>query len=152
MINASAQGVARPQSLSAPVVRPTAGLFWAGFALIGVCIAGVLLAIAASLPERLPLARGADVLAVREAIVSRLNGTSPDPLIELTPGVTARQSNIRGFALGGRTYYYSLAGQHSFDPLSRGDVSEQDIEIVLRDDRGAQPIVVYYIIRPNTSS
>ena len=148
MINASAQGIAQPQTLSAPVVRPTAGLFWVSFALIGVCIAGAPLAIVASMPERVPLARGADVLAVREAIVSRLNGTSPDPLIELTPGVTARQSNVRGFAIGGRTYYYSLAGQHSFDPLSRGDVSERDVEIVLRDDRGTQPIVVYYVIRP----
>jgi hypothetical protein len=57
--------------------------------------------------------------------------------------VSARASSVRGFTLNGRTYFYYTEGQRGFDPLSRGAVDRSEIEIVLRDDGGPMPLVIY---------
>jgi hypothetical protein len=148
MINAPAQGIAQPQSLSIPTLRPGPRLFWALCALLGVVLAAVLMTLIMSVPAPVPLARSADAMTVRDAVLARLNGAAADPLIELAPGVTARQSNIRGLSLGGRTYYYYVDGQPRFDPLARGVLVQDSVEVVLRDERGSQPLVIYTVITP----
>ncbi len=91
----------------------------------------------------MPLARSGDYAAVREAIWARLNGAIDDPLVEITAGVSARESNVRGFTLHGQTYYYYIEGQRGFDPLSRGAVDYQGVAIVARDEDGPKPLVIY---------
>ncbi|HNP70162.1 MAG TPA: hypothetical protein PLO33_03525 [Kouleothrix sp.] len=146
MINVPAQGVA--QARPVPVLRANPALFWGIFVLVGAGIAVALLLIISTLPSRLPLARSADIQTVREAIWARVNGDVSDPLVELAPGVTARQSAMRGFSVGGRTYYYYFEGQPGFDPLSRGTLPADAIEVVLRDGSGPQVLVIYQVLRP----
>lgn len=149
MINAQLGGIAKPQTLSTPVVRLSPRLFWWMLACIGLLAGTALLVlVAAATPDRTPLARSADVLAVREQIWSNLNGVVSDPLVELTPGVTARQSNIRGFALNGQVYYYYLEGRPNFDPLSRGKLRQEQIELLMRDAGGPQTLVIYRSLQP----
>jgi hypothetical protein len=138
------------QRVVAPVARrPGPRIFWMLFAIEAALIAGVFaLVVLFLLPSRAPLAHNADYTLVREAIWARLNGSVPDPLIEVAPGLTARSSNLRGFNLNGRTYYYYIEGRRGFDPLSRGVVDASAIEIVLRDDDGPQPLVVYRLHHP----
>ncbi len=80
---------------------------------------------------------------LRAAIQSRLDNSFDDPLIEAAPGIVVRSSNIRGFLLNGVVYYYYIEGERNFDPLSRGAMDHDDIEVVLRDVSGPQPLVVY---------
>ena len=72
------------------------------------------------------------------------DGLRPDdPLVEVRPGVWAKQSNVAGVRLEGRTVYYDLLGHQSFGPWRRGQVGEADVVVVAR--AGAEParVVVY---------
>lgn len=129
-----------------PKRRSGKTVFWALFGLEAALIAVVLGVLLAALPARAPLAMSTDVTHVREAIVSRLNGTVSDSILEVAPGVTARASNIRGLALGGETYYYYLEGAKNFDPLSRAVVAQDGIEVLLRDTSGPHPLVIYRLM------
>jgi hypothetical protein len=80
---------------------------------------------------------------IRAAVQSRLDETLDDPSVEAAPGIFVRSSNIRGFRLNGVVYYYYIEGERNFDPLSRGAVDHDDIDVVLRDLSGPQPLVVY---------
>jgi hypothetical protein len=121
--------------------------FWLLFAFEGLCIAGMLiLVLHLLLPARAPLAQAGDYAAVRAAIEARLNGATDDPLIEVAPGVTARSSNVRGFTLNGYTYYYYRDGQPGFDPLSRGAVARDQVELVSRAEVGRNPLVIYRVL------
>ncbi|MFQ3632685.1 hypothetical protein [Roseiflexus sp.] len=84
-----------------------------------------------------------DAETIRAAVQSRLDETVDDPLVEAAPGVFVRSSNIRGFRLNGEVYYYYIEGERNFDPLSRGAVDDNDVEIVLRDTDRHFPLVVY---------
>lgn len=149
MINAQLQGITQPQTLSTPVARLSPRLFWWMFACIGLLAgAALLVLVAAATPDRTPLARSADIVTVREQVWSNLNGAVNDPLVELTPGVTARQSNIRGFALNGQVYYYYVEGRQNFDPLSRGRLRQDQVELLMRDDAGPQTLVIYRPLQP----
>lgn len=131
-------------------VRATGRTFWLLFAIEGLLIVGALLFVVnLLLPTRAPLASTIDHSLVREAVLSRLNGDIADPLIEVTPGVSARSSSIRGFSLNGLTYYYYIEGESNFDPFSRNAVAAGDIQIVLRDASGPSPLVIYVLT--NTS-
>jgi hypothetical protein len=146
VINAQIQGIANPSRALPRIRRVGPPAFWLLFAIEGLFVAIVLvLVLHFALPARAPLSRGADYSIVREAIWTRLNG-APDPLIEIAPGVTARESNVRGFSLGGQTYYYYIEGQRGFDPFSRGAVRLDAIEIMLRDDGGPQTLVIYQLL------
>ena len=147
MINAQLQGLLS-RTRSAPRTHHIgAGAFWSLFVVEAALIIAVLLfTLHLLLPARAPLGRSADYNAVRDAIWSRLNGATPDPLIEVSPGVTVRESSVRGFSLGGQTYYYHLEGHRGFDPLSRGVVGKDAIEVVLRDDAGPAALVIYRLL------
>lgn len=119
-------------------------------ALVGVellLLVGVLVwALFYLLPPATPLATPASLAPIEEAIRARIGGEVSDPLVTVAPGHSARASNLRGFSLGGQTYYYYVEGAENFDPLSRGTVSRAEVEILLRDDSGAQPFVVYRVL------
>lgn len=98
------------------------------------------------LPPATPYAAPHDITPVHEAIVQRLGGGASDPLVEVLPGISVRESNMRGLSFGKTTYYYYVEGGENFDPLSRGSVDRGEVEILLRDDSGPNPVVIYRIL------
>lgn len=97
----------------------------------------------ALVPLQTPLAARQDLAPIHEAILARHAGAVVDPLIAVAPGVSARASNLRGLSLGETTYYYYFEGEPGFDPYSRGAVSADQIELLLRDMSGPLPLVIY---------
>ena len=147
MINVRTSGFATPQAVASSAPRRSSLSFWLLFALEASFIAGVLaLVLTLVLPSRAPLARSADFVAVRDAVWARVNGTISDPMTDIAPGISVRASSVRGFVLNGRVYYYYFEGQKGFDPLSRGAVARNDVEVLLRDTGGPKPLVIYEII------
>jgi hypothetical protein len=147
MINVQAPRIVVPERVAPPIKRIGPRTFLIICALEGLLIAAIfLIAMYTLVPQHVPLVRSSDYTTVREAIWARLNGTIDDPLVEITAGVSARESNVRGFALHGETYYYYIEGQRGFDPLSRGVVSFQGVEIVARDEDGPKPLVIYRLV------
>jgi len=118
--------------------------FWLLFVLEGLLIAGMLVfALYLLVPARAPLAQTADYATVRAAIQARLSGAVDDPPVEVAPGISARTSNVGGFTLNGYTYYYYREGQPGFDPLSRGAITRDQVELVSREQIGREAIVIY---------
>ena len=116
MINVQAPRIVVPERVAPPIKRIGPRAFLIICTLEGLLIAAVfLVAMYALAPQHVPLVRSSDYATVREAIWARLNGTIDDPLVEITSGVSARESNVRGFALHGETYYYYIEGQRGFD-------------------------------------
>lgn len=154
MTNAQAQALIGTEQSVTPVrVRASSRTFWMLFALEGVLLSGLLaLALVSLVPVRAPLAQAADATAVRAAILARLSGEVADPLVEIQPGRSVRSSNLRGFALKGTVYYYTIPGEQEADPLSRGQVTPDQIEVVLRDTSGPAPLIVYQIVSKKRAS
>jgi hypothetical protein len=146
MINARVPGVVAVTRTAQTLRRPGMRTFWLLFTLEGFLIGAVLLAILAALPARTPLTQASDAETVRLAVWSRVGGAVDDPVVEVAPGVMARSSAVRGFALGGETFFYYFEGRQGFDPLSRGKVSVQDIEVVVRDTDGERTLVIYRVL------
>ena len=131
-----------------PVSRIGSRTFWAliGLELV-VLFAALIWAIGWMLPSATtPFASASDLSPVQEAIWARMSGEVLDPIIEVQPGITARESNIRGFRLSERTYYYYIVGAKNFDPLSLGRVKSEQVEVLFRDESGPQPVVIYTIV------
>lgn len=145
MINVQTPGLVVPERVAPPIKRIGPRSFLLLCVVEGLLVAAVFLFVLFALaPQQpVPLARSGDYATVREAIWARLNGTIDDPLVEITAGVSARESNVRGFTLHGQTYYYYIEGQRGFDPLSRGAVGSDRAEIVARDEDGPRPLVIY---------
>lgn len=97
-------------------------------------------------PPSTPYAPSTDLSPVVEAVRARVSGAVDDRLIEVQPGLSVRESNLRGFKLGDATFFYYLEGGANFDPLSRGEVSADQVEVLLRDSSGPQTLVIYRII------
>jgi hypothetical protein len=147
VINVHISGFATSPAVASSARRRSSLSFWLLFALEASFVAAVLaLVLPLALPSRAPLARSADFAAVRDAVWARVNGTVSDPMTDIAPGVSVRSSSVRGFVLNGQVYYYYFEGQRGFDPLSRGAVNRSDVEVLLRDDDGPKPLVIYEII------
>jgi hypothetical protein len=147
VINAQLHGVAATERVAPPIRRISPGAFWMLFVIEGVVIAAVLfLTINLVLPARVPLARSGDIQLVRDAIWDRLNGSADDPIVQLPSGANVRESNLRGFALNGQTYYYYVEGRRGFDPLSRGEVRRDGIEVLLHEQNGPESLVIYRLL------
>lgn len=117
-------------------------------AMIGIelcLLLGVLVWLLSAMPSRTPLAANPDLAPLVREIQGRLSGAIVDPLIEVKPGVAIRASNLRGFRYEGHVYYYYIEGAANYDPLSRGIVRPEQVEIMLRDTSGAQTIVLYRV-------
>lgn len=97
-------------------------------------------------PRSTPYAPAADLSLVVEAVRGRVSGAVHDPIVEVRPGLNVRESSLRGFQLGGTTYFYYLEGGANHDPLSRGAVRVDQIEVILRDTSGPQTLVIYRVI------
>lgn len=95
------------------------------------------------LPAGSPFAARQDLAPVVEAVRGSISGNINDPLIDVRPGVSARASNLRGLSMDGSVYYYYVEGRANFDPLSRGAVASDAVEIMLRDTSGPSSIVIY---------
>jgi len=154
MTNAQAQAlIGTEQSVTRRRVRTSSRTFWKLFALEGVIMTGLLLlGLVYLVPSRSPLSQAADSTVVRSAILARLNGEVADPLVEIQPGRAVRSSNLRGFTLNGAVYYYAIPGLQEADPLSRSQVTPDEIEIVLRDTSGPAPLIVYHIVSKKRAS
>ena len=121
--------------------------FWTLFAIEALVIVGVLIAFMhVFLPAYVPLTSATDYEKVRDAVIARLQGEVDDPLIDISSTSVARSSNVRGFTLNGRTYYYYFDTMQSFDPLSRQAVRADQVEILLRDHNSPEPFTIYTII------
>lgn len=97
-------------------------------------------------PSATPYATSADLRPLNEAVMARVSGAVADPLIEVAPGLSARESNLRGFRYEGGVFYYYVEGQANHDPFSRGAVRPDQIEILLRDETGPAAVVIYRIL------
>jgi len=132
---------------AAPARRLGHRAFWLLFLLEGLFVAGVLfLAFQSLVPAQAPLAQSSDYATVRAAIQSRLSGAVDDPMIEVAPGTTAHLSSVGGFELNGYTYYYYREGQAGFDPLSRGILAPNQVELVAREQLGGEQLVIYRVL------
>ncbi|WP_322820673.1 hypothetical protein [Chloroflexus sp.] len=98
-----------------------------------------------SAPPRPSLTTTPDLTPLTGEIQGRLSGLIIDPVIEVKPGVIVRSSNVRGFRYEGHVYYYYIEGAANYDPLSRGLLRPDQVEIMLRDDSGEQTIVIYRV-------
>jgi hypothetical protein len=145
MFNAHASGLAGSKP-AAQVRRISQRLFWLLFALVGLLVVGMLLfVLPLLLPPRAPLAQSGDYMTVRAAIYSRLSDAA-DPLVEVAPGVSAPASSVGGFTFNGYTYYYYREGRANFDPLSRGSVARDQVELVSREALGQDIVVIYRVL------
>lgn len=73
------------------------------------------------------------------------NEREDDPLVQVSGGIWAKRSNVEGISINGTRYYYALLPHASFDPLSRGQVSLDDIQIVQEIREGEFTILIYTI-------
>lgn len=124
---------------------PARGLrfFWGLFIINGLLFGSLLVALLLMSHLLASSLSPLEAETLRAAVFTRLDGTVDDPLVEAAPGVFVRSSNPGGLRLNGIVYYYYIEGECNFDPLSRGMVDHADIDIVLRDMSGPQPLVVY---------
>jgi hypothetical protein len=138
----SAEGVLRPEARPVRRISSRALVVLMGAELV--LIFGVLIwATFWLLPAGTPFASQQDLTPVVEAVRGSISGSINDPLIDVVPGVSARASNLRGLSMDGSIYYYYVEGHANFDPLSRGVVGSDAVEIMLRDTSGPSSIVIY---------
>lgn len=95
------------------------------------------------MPTNTPFASPQDLTPVVEMVRGSLSGSINDPLIDVEPGLSVPASNVRGLTLGNSVYYYYVEGQINFDPLSRGLISQDSVEVMLRDTDGSRSFVIY---------
>ncbi len=148
MLQATTPSIAKHEA-ALPVrrVRIRSSAFWLLLVCEGLLIIGILAALVRAAPLLTPLSSTGDVTQVREAVLQRLNGQISDPLVPVGLNGSAHESNVRGYTLNGQTYYYSVSDTRTADPLGRGAVSGDAIEIVLQERLGEQEMTIYRIIR-----
>jgi len=121
--------------------------FWSLLALQALLVALAAIWLYNSSPASTPTTAhtGGDLAIVHDAIRARLQGFVHDPIIVIGDQEGVRESNLRGFRLNGTIYYYYLdrADARNYDPLSRGAVRTDDVDIVLHDRTGSYPLVLY---------
>jgi hypothetical protein len=150
VINVSTHQGAERVLREQPYVQPTRRISTKALSILMlvelVLLIGVLIWAASwLLPNPTPYAAAQSLAPIQEAVRAHVSGAAPDRLIEVTPGVSARESNLRGFRLDGATFYYYVEGRANFDPLHRGTVQSDQIEILSRDSSGPETIVIYRV-------
>lgn len=147
MINAQIVGVTAAEQPALTLRRPGARTFWMLFAVEALVLVAAFGWLLGHLPQRTPLSQAAEVDMLRSAVWSRVDGTLDDPVVEVAPGVMVRSSAVRGFQLGGVTYHYYVEGRAGYDPLSRGRVTDRQVEVVARDSDGDRTVVIYRMLQ-----
>ncbi|MBI3942883.1 MAG: hypothetical protein HY326_07705 [Chloroflexi bacterium] len=100
-------------------------------------------------PVQVPIIQvGADSGQLEAVIMAFVDGRSDiqDPLVKLRDGIYVKTSNLNGIQIGPTRYFYSLAPESSFDPVSRGLVTPAQVEIVsqINDSEGFH-ITIYRV-------
>lgn len=147
MINAQIANAAAAKQPVLTIRRPGLRAFWMLFAVEALVIVAAFGWLLGHLPERTPLSQAPEVDVLRAAVLSRVDGTLDDPVVEVAPGVMVRSSAVRGFELGGVTYYYYFEGRAGYDPLSRGRVTDSQVEVVARESDGDRTLVIYRLLQ-----
>jgi hypothetical protein len=96
---------------------------------------------APSTPPAQPVSPVAQVLSY----AGSWRGPTLDPLITLPSGLQVKSSNYRGVRIGDTTYYYNLAPHTSFDPLARGKVTPDQIDIVAVVGDAPDRVMIYTV-------
>jgi len=112
-----------------------------------VAVSCVLIGVATGLVEPTPVPV-AEPRSPVEQVVSyaiRWRGPQSDPLITLPSGITVKSSNYRGVKIGDSTYYYNLAPRPSFDPLARGDLTEDQIRVIAVVGDAPNRVMIYTV-------
>lgn len=121
--------------------------FWSLLALQALLIALAAIWLYNSPPATNPslVHTGGELSVVHDAIQARLQGIIHDPIIIVGGQEEVRESNLRGFRLNGTIYYYYLdrADARNYDPLSRGAVDLDQVDILLHERGGSYPLVIY---------
>ncbi|MDZ4719741.1 MAG: hypothetical protein SH847_14920 [Roseiflexaceae bacterium] len=144
MINVQIPQAVGSQRPHAQLWHPSSRTFWFLLALQGLFMAAILLFVLNRLPASMPLADTNGPQHVRDFVLAGNPGA--DPLIEVGPGVIDRSSSLRGLRVQNQTYYYYFEGRQNHDPLSRGVVTPNQVELLLRDAEGETPLVIYRIV------
>jgi hypothetical protein len=132
-----------------PRVAANKRAFWALLIAELALVLGVLWWVVSSLPSaQAPLAAVDERQQVLSAVYERVGGLVPDRLVAVAPGVLARESNVRGFVLNNRVYYYQTLNEPSFDPLSLGAIELGQVEVVYDVAQSPRPLRVYTILAP----
>lgn len=120
---------------------------------IAVIVAACLLIVLATGAVATPSARPAAVTSP-SAISAVLGyalvwkGEADDPSIALPSGIVVKSSNYRGVVVGGATYYYNLAPRLSYDPLARGEVTRDQIQVVAVVGDAPNRVMIYTVRSP----
>jgi|GEM_PF-6607566 len=72
-------------------------------------------------------------------------GPAEDPPIVLPNGLRVKTSNYRGVRIDGTVYYYDLSPQPSYDPLTRHEVTSQQINVVAIRGNYPNRVMIYTI-------
>jgi hypothetical protein len=66
-----------------------------------------------------------------------------DTLVQVRPGIFAKQSNVQGVDVGGRTVFYDVVPHQSYGPLRAGRVIESEVDVLAREHVGDALVLVY---------
>lgn len=117
--------------------------FWILFGIELCVVLGVLFMLLQSGFLTTPASMTRETMAIQEAAWSRIQGDTADPVLTVAPGMDVQSSHIHGFDVNGTTYFYYVEGSPRFDPLSRPDITADDVQVVLYEQRGTDTLVVY---------
>jgi hypothetical protein len=110
----------------------------------GMLITAIALFVMSRLPASTPLTQTDGPQQVHDFVLA--GNPAADPLIEVVPGVIVRSSSVRGLRIADQTYYYYYEGRQSYDPLTRGAVQPNQVELLLRDTDAETTLVVYRVV------
>jgi hypothetical protein len=87
-------------------------------------------------------------LEVKEEVLSYISETrDDDPFIEVESNIFIKESNYKGITINDKTYFYSLSPHMSYDPVTRGEVEIEDVNVIYNDNDAEAPVIIY-TIRP----
>jgi hypothetical protein len=87
-----------------------------------------------------------EIEKIKEEVLSYVSETrDDDPLIEVESNIFVKESNYKGVTINNQTYYYSLFPHMSYDPVSRGEITREDVEIIYKDNDAEISVIIYTI-------
>lgn len=130
------------------------------WAVLGLVVLGLALVVPVTLPrgaaQPVAAAPPADSTLTEQDVIatvlSYVESERPDdPLIQVDDGVWVKRSNYSGVTIGRTVYYYALLPHASFDPLSRGLVSADQVQVIHVLDYAEFRILIYVVTGPARS-
>jgi hydroxymethylpyrimidine pyrophosphatase-like HAD family hydrolase len=85
-----------------------------------------------------------EVEKITKEVLSYVSTTrEDDPFIEVESNIFIKESNYKGITINDQTYYYSLSPHMSYDPVSRGKMDLEDVNIIYNDNNAEIPVIIY---------